>query len=89
MDQVNAIYNENGMARPQEQPKPTPPVSPGKATASPGKATKAKKAKKKNDEVAPVPSKPKTLEVAVKQVLLRTSTYLRFSQHPFNMCVRV
>ena len=70
MDQVNAIYNENGMARPQEQPKPTPPVSPGKATASPGKATKAKKAKKKNDEVAPVPCKPKTLESAIKQVLL-------------------
>ena len=68
MDQVNAIYNENGMARPQDQPKPAPPASPAKATASPGKAAKAKKAKKKNDEAAPAPTKPKTLEAAIKQV---------------------
>ena len=90
MDQVNAIYNENGMARPQEQPKPTPPVSPGKATASPGKATKAKKAKKKNEEVTPVPSKPKTLEVAVKQVLLRTRlahTYASRNMSILSICV--
>ena len=74
MDQVNAIYNENGIARPQpaaaQPPQPAVPASPGKA--SPGKASKAnaKKAKKKGDEAAAAPSKPKNLEAAIKQASL-------------------
>jgi len=75
MDQVNAIYNENGIARPQpaaaQPPQPAVPASPGKA--SPGKASKAnaKKAKKKGDEAAAAPSKPKNLEAAIKQFRIK------------------
>ena len=66
MDQVNAIYNENGIPRPQPEVAP-PPQQP--VPASPAKASKAnaKKAKKKAEEAA-APMKPKTLEAALKQV---------------------
>jgi len=78
MDQVNAIYNENGIARPQPaaaQPSvPAVPASPAKA--SPGKASKAnaKKAKKKGEEAAAAAaaaSKPKNLEAAIKQFRIK------------------
>ena len=66
MDQVNAIYNENGIPRPQPEVAPPPPQP---VPASPAKASKAnaKKAKKKAEEAA-APMKPKTLEAALKQV---------------------
>lgn len=62
MDQVNAIYN----AEPGMRPVKEVPASPGKS--SPGKVQKAASKKAKKAKADSAPSKPKTLNDAIKEL---------------------